>query len=112
MIASALFTTAGLVTIPTLIIGRGRSVADVRVTTWMGGHIISLEVEYMTKVTEGSGAIAEVRVMGPAATKEITAGTGVNAGDKVIQPNPPNPRMDSDRSAVSRPNVVEVGQYK
>ena len=80
--------------------------ADVRVTTWMGGHIISLEVDYMTTVIEGSGAMAEVRVMGPAATMDITAGAGVNAGEKLIQPNPPNPRMDSDRSAVSRPNVV------
>ena len=86
--------------------------ADVRVTTWMGGHIISMEVEYMTTFIEGSGAIEEVRSMGPAATMEITAGTGVNAGYKVIQPNPLNPRMDSDRSAVSRPNLVELGQYK
>ena len=85
---------------------------DVGVTTRKGEHNSRTDAEDMAKVTEGSGETSEVRVMGPAATMDIVAGTGVNAGAKVIHTNLTTPRTYIYRSAVHRPTVMEVGWYK
>ena len=109
-ISSTLYTNSGKSTNPRPTLGTGRSVVEVGVTTRMGGHRNSMDMEEMSTATAGSGATAEDRVMGPTARMDITAGTGVHAGSKGIDPTPPNPRMDRESSEVIRSTSMEVGQ--
>ena len=58
----------------------------VGVPTWTGDCSSSTDAEAKVMVTACIGAAVEFRFTGPAATMDISAGTGVHVGAKLFQP--------------------------
>ena len=83
---------------------------EVGVNTRNDGHSRSTDTEETATVMVGSGAMVEVRDMGPAAMMDITEVTGVNTGAKLIHPTLPNLRIYIDSSAVIIPTAMKVGK--
>ena len=64
----------------------GRTVLGVGVPNRTGDCSSSTDAEAKVMVTACIGAAVEFRFTGPAATMDISAGTGVHMGAKLIQP--------------------------